>query len=311
MGFAILFWVYEIMEKKKRHRHRWSSRIAAICCGLFLVGAVTTGAGSCLESELRPVWNRLTGQVEEVTYQQPMVAQAQETMAPTPEQPSPEPTPEATQDPTQDIYSFLQGPRSWSEKRPWSGSWAHKMLGGRSFGGFGCGFCCMANIYDSLTPYKASPVQTYTFARKNTYYGGGQALSWGYMRQSLSKMGFDCQAQRKPKSYAKFRRQIRKAQCATVLVSSANSRRYWKNTAGHYVSIFLYDEDTQKVFLADSGDPDHNRSWVSLRVIYDSLKTSSDWQYLLISDYDQSRDTFRHKKASGNWIRPDSSADET
>ena len=65
------------------------------------------------------------------------------------------------------------------------------------------------------------------------------------------------------------------------------------------------------MFLADSGDPDHNRNWVSLRVIYDSLKTSSDWQYLLISDYDQSRDTFRHKKASGNWIRPDSSADET
>lgn len=201
------------------------------------------------------------------------------------------------------IYTFLQGPKSWERRLKWSGEWGVTFYDGGSFGGFGCGLCCIANIYSSLTKYQCTPVDAYRYAKKKTDYAGGGAIDWGYMRQSLSSLGFDCGVAKKPDSYEAFRKEIAAGQSAIVLVSSAESKCYWKNTPGHYVTIFLYDEKKDRVFLADSGDPEHNGQWISLRKIYKSLKTASTWQYLLVKDYDEEADQWKHKKAEGNWVR--------
>ncbi len=203
------------------------------------------------------------------------------------------------------IYTFLQGPKSWTEQLTWSGEWGTLMFDGRYFGGFGCGLCCMANLYSSLTPYCCTPVHAYRYAKKETGYAGGRAIDWGHMRHVLTLVGFTCSLENKPDTYRQFQKEIAACQGAVVLVSSKNSKCYWKNTSGHYVTVFLYDKAKDRIFLADSGNPDHNRKWVPLQKIYKSLKTESSWQYLLVKDYKQEEDAWKHKKANGNWIRQD------
>lgn len=218
-----------------------------------------------------------------------------------------EPTTEPTRKPvdkTLQIYTYLQGPKSWNQGIDWSGEWGESYMDGGSFGGFGCGLCCMANIYSSLTPYQCSPVDMYRYAKKHTGYGGGMAIDWGYIRRGLTSLGLHCHVERKQETYHEFRENIRKSKCAIVLVSSANSTVHWKNTPGHYVTIFEFQEKTEKVFLADSGDPDHNRRWIHLKKVYRSLKTASNWQYLVVSGYDKQKDHWHHKKANGTWNRP-------
>lgn len=221
------------------------------------------------------------------------------TATPIPEETSP---PKPTPKPEKEIYSYLQGPKSWGSRLKWSGEWGVSYYDGGSFGGFGCGLCCVANIYSSLTKYKCTPIDAYKYAKKHTGYSGGGAIDWGYMRRSLTTMGFDCKVYRKPKNYEKFQRQIEKSQAAIVLVSSSNSNCYWKDTPGHYVTVFLYDKKSDKVFLTDSGDPTHNRHWVSLKKIYASLKTASPWQFLSVKGYEETSDQWKHKSAKGNWV---------
>lgn len=47
----------------------------------------------------------------------------------------------ATPSPEDGIYTYLQGPKSWKERREWSGKWGKTFYDGQSFGAFGCGFC--------------------------------------------------------------------------------------------------------------------------------------------------------------------------
>ena len=110
---------------------------------------------------------------------------------------------------------------------------------------------------------------------------------------------------RKPKTYKAFQKSFESGLCQLVLVCSANSTCYWEDTAGHYVTIFLYDKKNDKVFLADPGDPKHNRSWIPLKYIYKSLKTASKWQYSQVKSYDKKNCKWKHKNASGKWVRPD------
>lgn len=216
---------------------------------------------------------------------------------------TPEPT--VTPDPTEEIASFLQGPKSWKERRNWSGEWGESYYDGGSFGGFGCGLCCMANVYCSLTDYRCSPVDMYRYAKKKTEYGGGGAIDWGYMKGALESAGMLCDVWRKPSKYTTFQDRIKSAKAAIVVVSSNDSQCYWKDTPGHYVTLFLYDEKKDQVFLADSGDPEHNRQWVKLSKIYKSLKTSNPWQMLLITDYNEKKDTWKHKNMSGKCVLPE------
>lgn len=205
---------------------------------------------------------------------------------------------------TDHIYTYLQGPKSWKRGLDWSGEWGDSYMDGGYFGGFGCGLCCMANIYSTLTDFQCSPLDMYQYAKKHTGYCGGMAIGWGYMRRSLTSLGFDCRVAEKPAAYREFAADMERSLSSIVLVSSADSTVYWQNTPGHYVTIFLYDPERQRVFLADSGDPEHNRHWVSLKKIYRSLKTASSWQYLVVEGYDAKKDSWRHKKTSGRWSRP-------
>ena len=98
---------------------------------------------------------------------------------------------------------------------------------------------------------------------------------------------------------------MKQTEAMLVLVSGYNDDSYWKNTPGHYVTLFLYDEENEDVFLTDSGDPEHNRSRVPLKTIYKALKTSSDFQYMSVVSYDENKDNWKHKEINGTWVEPE------
>ena len=56
----------------------------------------------------------------------------------------------------EEIFTFLQGPKSWEERRDWSGAWGRAFYDGGSFGGFGCGLCCLANVYSTESRYQCT-----------------------------------------------------------------------------------------------------------------------------------------------------------
>lgn len=202
------------------------------------------------------------------------------------------------------MATFLQGPKSWKERREWSGKWGKEMYDGSGFGGFGCGLCCMANIYSSFSPYACSPVDMYKYAKKTTGYGGYGAIDWGYMKETLKGAGFTSDVWRKPKNYEKFQEQMAQSLAAIVVVSSNDSDCYWQNTPGHYVTILQYNKDTDEIFLGDSGDPSHNRQWVALKKIYKSLKKANNWQYLAVTSYEEEKNTWKHNKISDSCVLP-------
>lgn len=204
-----------------------------------------------------------------------------------------------------DLYfSYLQGPRSWKERLPWSGKWGVTFYDGRSFGGFGCGLCCLANIYSTMSDYVCTPVDMYNFVKDSTGYYGGGAVEWKYMKDAAVNCGFEAETAKKPDRFRNFKRAVKHSEATVALVSSYDHDGYWKNTGGHYVTLFGFDKSTKTVFLADSGDPDHNRQRVKLKVVYKSLKSSSIYQYMTVKNYSEERDTFKCKKMTGRWIEP-------
>lgn len=272
-------------------RRLWrESLFVSLLSVVILVAAVVRHSGT---TDKQPV-SGVDRQPKATAAQSPA---AEATPTPIPSQ-SPETSPEDR------VYTFLQGPRSWKSQLTWSGKWGKTMYDGSSFGAFGCGFCCMANIYCTQTKYKASPVDVYSYSKKHTEYGGGGAIAWEYMQRVMQRLGFQAKLMTKPDSYAAFQKQMTESETAIVLVSSHNSDCYWKDTPGHYVTIFLYDAQKDKVFLADSGDPEHNRHWVSLKKIYRSLKTESDYQFMTVGEYKESSDQWKHKSAKGTWVKP-------
>lgn len=218
--------------------------------------------------------------------------------------PTESPKPTATPDPTKKIATFLQGPKSWKKRLNWSGHWSEEFYDGGSFGSFGCGLCCMANIYTTFSGHQCSPTDMYQYAKKMTDYGGGGAIDWGYMKAALQSAGFSSDVWRKPKQYTSFQKKVKDSLACIVVVSSYDSDVYWENTAGHYVTIFTYDEKTDRVFLADSGNPDHNRKWVKLDKIYRSLKKSNKWQILAVTRFDAKKDKWQHKGFGGTCVLP-------
>lgn len=207
----------------------------------------------------------------------------------------------------QEVYTFLQGPKSWGEGVPWSGEWCTFNVRGNPFGGFGCGLCCMANIYDTLSPYEVSPWDMYEYAISVSSYapdGKHGAIDWKDMRDALRKCGINCKLYKKPNSYKIFKEQMAKAKSAVVLISSNNDDTYWQNTPGHYVNIWLYQEENETVFLADPGNPDNNRVRIPLRYIYDALKTISKFQYLKINGYLEEDNQWKADSIHEKWNRP-------
>lgn len=188
--------------------------------------------------------------------------------------------------------------------RAWSGEWSNQYVRGNYFGNFGCGLCCMANIYCTLTEHTCSPWDMYEYARQVSGYAPSRkigAIGWADMKVTLRKSGFDCTLNTKPESYEQFQREIAASQMAVVLVSSRDDDTYWKKTGGHYVSISLYDASSDQVFLGDPADPDGNRSWIPLRYVYDALKTVSQYQYLLVQDYAEEQNQWMHDGITDAW----------
>ena len=189
--------------------------------------------------------------------------------------PTQKPTP--TPDPTKKVATFFQGPKAYEGRREWSGKWGKEFYDGGSFGAFGCGLCCMANIYTTFSSYESSPIDMYRYAKKVSGYGGGGAIDWGYMKATLKELGFTSDVFRKPSKYEAFQK---------------------------LVTLFLYDEKSDKIFLGDSGDLTHNRQWVPLKKVYRSLKKSNPWQILQVTSFDKSKDNWKHKGFGGNAILP-------
>ncbi|MCI8327467.1 MAG: chaperonin [Lachnospiraceae bacterium] len=191
------------------------------------------------------------------------------------------------------IFSYLQGIKSYEKGKEWSGPWCYEEAGGQQFSQFGCGLCSMANIYSSLSGKECTPLEMYEHAQEVSVYNpkrGVGAIGWDAIRVTLQKTGFECELGRKPLSYEEFQKLARENQCLLVLVSSDNDDTYWQDTPGHYVTLWLYQSDRDKVFLADSSRSSRNRKWIPLRYVYDALKTSSPQQYLAVSYYDVSKD---------------------
>lgn len=206
-----------------------------------------------------------------------------------------------------EVYTFLQGPRSWSEGIPWSGEWCLFGVKGNSFGNFGCGLCCMANIYDTLSPYEVSPWDMCEYAMEVSGYAPRKksgAIDWGNMKEVLKKCGVSCDVYYKPESYELFKQQIANAKSAVVLISSNNDDTFWKDTPGHYVNIWLYRAEDDTVFLAEPGSPTNNRTRIPLRYVYDALKTTSKFQYLLVEQYQEQENQWKKNGIDENWNRP-------
>ena len=231
-----------------------------------------------------------------------------------PEDPTPEPTmppiptevPEAEEDPTlmTNTATFLQGPKGWKKKKDWSGAWGDREYDGRRFAGFGCGLCVMANLYTSLTPYQCSPIDMYYYAKEVSFYEGASAIDWPPAQMTLEKLGLRTEVGRKPRKYEKFRQLIAESLGAMVVVSAYNDNSYWRFTPGHYVSILGYNDEDDTIFLGDSGDLKHNRSWIPLKTVYDAIKTSNENHYLRVLGYDESKDEWKHRKINGKWTKP-------
>lgn len=205
------------------------------------------------------------------------------------------------------VYTFLQGPKSWGEGRTWSGEWSNEYVKENYFGNFGCGLCCMANIYCTFTDYTCSPWDMYEYARQVSGYAPTRkvgAIGWADMKVTLRKSGFDCTLSNKPDTYEAFQEQVRDAKSVVALVCSRDDDTYWEKTGGHYVNISLYNEETDEVFLADPGGPSRNRSWIPLRYVYDALKTASQYQYLTVNDYSEENNLWKQDGIDEAWISP-------
>ena len=206
-----------------------------------------------------------------------------------------------------DIYTFLQGPKAWNSKTDWSGEWCQEILAGQYFSVFGCGLCDLANIYSTLTPYDCSPLDMYDFAREVSTYSpsdGYGAIDWPEMRDTLSATGISSELKKKDKTYEEFQKNIAGAATTIALVTSYEDSTYWQDVEGHYVNLWLYDKSDDTVLLGDSGNPDHNRQRIPLRYVYDALKTSDKYQYMVVTDMDEEANTWKHDGIAGKWKKP-------
>ena len=104
--------------------------------------------------------------------------------------------------------------------------------------------------------------------------------------------------------YEAFREQMKQGISAIVLVSSYDDDTFWKDRSGHYVNIWSFNPDTEEVFLAEPGSPTNNRSWIPLRYVYDALKTSSEYQYIMVDEYNEDTNNWKHNGINIEWNFP-------
>ena len=206
-----------------------------------------------------------------------------------------QPVKEEKAKPEDAVFSYLQGTKSYEKEKEWSGAWCYEEAGGQQFSQFGCGLCSMANIYSTVSGNKCTPLQMYEYAQEVSNYNphsGLGAIGWDAMRETLETMGIECKMGRKPSSYEEFQQLAKDSKGLLVLISSNSDDTFWKDMPGHYVTLWLYNEDKDEVFLADSSGPSRNREWIPLQTAYDALKRNSPQQYLSVTGYDKNEDAW-------------------
>ena len=206
-----------------------------------------------------------------------------------------EPDQEEKAKPEDAVFSYLQGTKSYEKEKEWSGAWCYEEAGGQQFSQFGCGLCSMANIYSTVSGNKCTPLQMYEYAQEVSNYNphsGLGAIGWDAMRETLQTMGIECEMGRKPSSYEEFQQLAKDSKGLLVLISSNSDDTFWKDMPGHYVTLWLYDEAKDEVFLADSSGPSRNREWIPLQTAYDALKRNSPQQYLSVTGYNKNEDAW-------------------
>ena len=245
-----------------------------------------------------------TWEQEEITETEAQYEEEGETEEAFPETPAAWEVPELGET---DIYTFSQGPYAWNNKMDWGGSWCAETLNGQYFSVFGCGLCDLANIYSTLTSCDCSPLDMYYYAQEASGYAPGYdagAIDWPYLQQTLATCGIVSELREKDQDYEAFRQTIAGSVTAICLIGSAADDTYWQGVDGHYVNIWLYDESDDTVFLADSGDPAHNRQRIPLRYVYDAMLTYSSYQYLLVTYVDENANTWQHDGITSAWNPP-------
>lgn len=181
------------------------------------------------------------------------------------------------------MYSFVQTTWKYYPDPRWTGPWSCIEAGGQKFFYFGCGICSLTNVYDTLTGDVVSPSDMYQWCRDYTDYNpdsGKGALSWGQLSEMCRKLELDASIHKKPPSYEQFCEDAASHEAVLVLVCKYNDTTLWSQTEGHYVTLWDYDAPSGTVFVADSSGL-HNRHRVSLLNVYNALKTSSQYQYML------------------------------
>ena len=194
------------------------------------------------------------------------------------------------------IYSYVQVPKEYCKDARWTGDWVEDEYEGQEFFSFGCGICCLTNIYDTLAIENkcdaVTPDEMMDMAEESTGYhpvNGRGAISWEHMQQMCEHFGLDAVVCRKPTDYETFRDDVKNSDATTVLVCKDNDAALWFYTNGHYVTLWLYDDKTDTVFVSDSSGL-FNRQRVKLKQVYDALKTRSDAQYMCVKKITDNQD---------------------
>ena len=183
------------------------------------------------------------------------------------------------------IYSYVQVPDEiYDGDLKWSGDWGNITAAGREFIYWGCGICCLSNIFSTYRGKPVPPDEVFDHTVSNTDYNpysGVGAVSWAQLKKVCGQYGFQAVLKSKPADYSVFQKDMREAAAVIVLVSKQNDAKLWWYTNGHYVNLWEYDPVSDSVFLSDPSGL-FNRARVMLIDIYKALKTSSDAQYLIV-----------------------------
>lgn len=185
------------------------------------------------------------------------------------------------------IVSYLQVPEFFVEDTTWVGDWSELEWDGRDFSSFGCGICCLANIYNTILKPEVPilPDQMFDMTREQTDYAPNAstgAVSWGQLKKMCTNFGLNAEVKKKSADYAKFQEDVKNSITTLVLVCRSDNDKLWFYTRGHYVNIWEYDETTDTVFVSDPSGL-FNRARVNLADIYNALKSASQAQYMTVN----------------------------
>lgn len=128
------------------------------------------------------------------------------------------------------IYSYTQIPPQDSSKKKWAGEWYALEEGGKPFAHFGCGICCISNIYSTFTQRSVDPGRMLHIAKYYTSYnpsGKYGAIDWSQMKTLCNKLGMDAEYKRKPADYTKFQEDVANADATVVLVCKDDDPGLW------------------------------------------------------------------------------------